>query len=169
MTKCQTLRKFWHLELFRCASISWFQVVSQWVSDFFTASASTGLSELFPYVAPTNVWIKNQNVSENLMRWRRRRNVKLWQKPPFWSSQQCVGLQLSHNISQQALAGCTWRPTAWFETHAGAKAWFGKKKSFWSRAAPSRCKARCIYSGCGNSCKQTNNKKNNIPTQNQGC
>ena len=34
------------LELFRCASISWFQVVSQWVT-FFTASASTGLSELF--------------------------------------------------------------------------------------------------------------------------
>ena len=38
--------------LFRCASISWFQVVSQWVSQWmiffrFTASASTGLSDLF--------------------------------------------------------------------------------------------------------------------------
>ena len=131
-----------------------------------TWTAFAILAMFFPYVAPTNVWIKNQNVSENLMRWRRRRNVKLWQKPPFWSSQQCVGLQLSHNISQQALAGCTWRPTAWFETHAGAKAWF-EKKSFGSRAAPSRCKTRCIYSGCGNSCKQTNNKKN-IPTQNRG-
>ena len=33
--------------LFRCASISWFQVVSRSVSDILTASASTGLSELF--------------------------------------------------------------------------------------------------------------------------
>ena len=33
--------------LFRCASISWFQVVSKWVSDVFTASASTGFSDLF--------------------------------------------------------------------------------------------------------------------------
>ena len=31
--------------LFRCASIFWFQVVSQWVRDVFTASASTGLSD----------------------------------------------------------------------------------------------------------------------------
>ena len=37
--------------LFRCASISCFQVVSQWVIDVFTASASTGLLELF-YVSP---------------------------------------------------------------------------------------------------------------------
>ena len=35
-------------KLFRCASISWFQVVSKWVIDvFFTASASTGLLELY--------------------------------------------------------------------------------------------------------------------------
>ena len=34
-------------QLFRCASISWFQVVSQWVIDVFAASASTGLLELF--------------------------------------------------------------------------------------------------------------------------
>ena len=34
--------------IFRCASISWFQVVSQSVSHWcFSASASTGLSELF--------------------------------------------------------------------------------------------------------------------------
>ena len=34
--------------VFRCASISWFQVVSHSVSHFFfTASASTGLSDLF--------------------------------------------------------------------------------------------------------------------------
>ena len=112
-------------------------------------------------VAPTNVWIKNQNVSENLMQWRRRRNVKLWQKPPFWSSQQCVGLQLSHNISQQALAGCTWRPTAWFETHAGAKAWF-EKRVFWKQGCAKQVQNQVhvyMYSGCGNSCKQTNNKK----------
>ena len=31
--------------IFRCASISWFEVVSRWVIDIFTASASTGLSE----------------------------------------------------------------------------------------------------------------------------
>ena len=32
---------------FRCASISWFEVVTQWVSHLpFSASASTGLSEL---------------------------------------------------------------------------------------------------------------------------
>ena len=36
---------------FRCASISWFQAVSEWVIDvFLTASASTGLSELFNIV-----------------------------------------------------------------------------------------------------------------------
>ena len=35
--------------LFRCASISCVQVVSQWVIDVFTASASTGLFELFHY------------------------------------------------------------------------------------------------------------------------
>ena len=37
-------------EIFRCASISWFEVVTEWVSQslmFFTASASTGLSDLF--------------------------------------------------------------------------------------------------------------------------
>ena len=33
--------------LFRCASISWFEVISGWVSDFFTASASTALSDFF--------------------------------------------------------------------------------------------------------------------------
>ena len=34
--------------IFRCASISWFQVVSQWVSEgCFSASASSGLLELF--------------------------------------------------------------------------------------------------------------------------
>ena len=36
--------------IFRCASISWFQVVSKSVTEwliFFTASASTGLSDLF--------------------------------------------------------------------------------------------------------------------------
>ena len=33
--------------LFRCASISWFQVVSESVSDVFTASAFTGLSDFF--------------------------------------------------------------------------------------------------------------------------
>ena len=32
--------------IFRCASISWFQVVSRWLI-FFTASASTGLSDFF--------------------------------------------------------------------------------------------------------------------------
>ena len=31
--------------IFRCASISWFEVVSRWVIDIFTASASTGLSD----------------------------------------------------------------------------------------------------------------------------
>ena len=37
--------------VFRCASISWFQAVSEWVIDvFFTASASSGLSELFPLI-----------------------------------------------------------------------------------------------------------------------
>ena len=30
---------------FRCASISWFEVVSRWVIHIFTASASTGLSD----------------------------------------------------------------------------------------------------------------------------
>ena len=38
--------------LFRCSSISWFQDVTKWVSEwfpFFTASPSTGLSELFTY------------------------------------------------------------------------------------------------------------------------
>ena len=34
-------------DIFRCASISWFQVVSNWARDVFTASASTGLSDLF--------------------------------------------------------------------------------------------------------------------------
>ena len=33
--------------IFRCSSISWFEVVSQWVIDIFTASASMGLSDLF--------------------------------------------------------------------------------------------------------------------------
>ena len=37
------------LGLFRCASISWFQVVSKWVIDIFKASASTGLSKLFSH------------------------------------------------------------------------------------------------------------------------
>ena len=35
------------ISIFRCASISWFQVVSKWLRDVFTASASTGLSDLF--------------------------------------------------------------------------------------------------------------------------
>ena len=49
---------------FRCASISWFQVVSnwvsQWVSDwyFFTASASTGPSDLFLLNLGTAIKIK---------------------------------------------------------------------------------------------------------------
>ena len=34
---------------FRCASISWFQVVSKWLRDVFTASASMGLSDLFTF------------------------------------------------------------------------------------------------------------------------
>ena len=33
--------------IFRCASISWFEVVSRSVIDIFTASASTGLSDYF--------------------------------------------------------------------------------------------------------------------------
>ena len=37
----------WHGTLFRCASISWFEVVSRWVIDIFTASASTGRSIIF--------------------------------------------------------------------------------------------------------------------------
>ena len=35
-----------NIAVFRCASISWFQVVRKWVIDVFTASASTGLLEL---------------------------------------------------------------------------------------------------------------------------
>ena len=37
-------------EIFRCATISWFQTVTQWVRDVFTASASLGLSDLFIFV-----------------------------------------------------------------------------------------------------------------------
>ena len=44
--------------VFRCASISWFHVVSQWVNHWcFSASASTGLSELF-YIRSTAVVFK---------------------------------------------------------------------------------------------------------------
>ena len=40
-----------HYFLFRCASISWFQVVRMWVINVFTASASTGLSDFFQQIA----------------------------------------------------------------------------------------------------------------------
>ena len=53
MTGMKCFVQKWHCDpytanIFRCASISWFEVVSQWVSHLpFSASASTGLSELF--------------------------------------------------------------------------------------------------------------------------
>ena len=44
--------------IFRCASISWFEIVSQWlIHFFFTASASTGLSDYFGYfIAPKRIF-----------------------------------------------------------------------------------------------------------------
>ena len=45
-TVCNTVRRCM-IRIFRCASISWFQAVSGWVSYRFTASASMGLSDLF--------------------------------------------------------------------------------------------------------------------------
>ena len=56
--------------LFRCSSISWFQDVTKWVSEwftffrifsnfnYFTASASTGLSELFLNEMKRSCWWK---------------------------------------------------------------------------------------------------------------
>ena len=46
---------------FRCASISWFQVVREWVRDVFTASASTGLSDLFYLFLLTPVITRPKN------------------------------------------------------------------------------------------------------------
>ena len=57
---------FWHNPFFRCASISWFEVVSRSAIDIFTASASTGLSDYFLWeigregLPDARLWVENK-------------------------------------------------------------------------------------------------------------
>ena len=59
------LRKRTLDEIFRRASISWFEVVSRWVIDIFTASASTGLSDYFSWNRTSHSMNKKLSVSVN--------------------------------------------------------------------------------------------------------
>ena len=59
---------YYRWDIFRCASISWFQVVHKWVSDSpFSASACTGLSEL-------------------LLLWTETSLLQIWNLECYWKS-----------------------------------------------------------------------------------